>query len=317
VTARRCRGLSAEISHWVASVILGALAVTANAAGSSTGAPLPGLKADEGSNVSAQSCSVTLAGNQVAVELELTSTSEQPALLIDGPLFGSMDAAEAYPDRHFPELEIRIDGMPIQPEGRFDAFIGGHDISSLIRRAGVDPWAISRSPPLVAPNQNSWAIDALQRTGAVQRSGDEYLAHWTARRMVRIPLKSSPQQRLQLSYLARPALTQASPSEWLTSEREAAYCLSPKQMNAKLHAHTTPRPLSIAEYSVATGIDGRPAPVIVLTKSADTGSAAASHAVTFACGPHGAAIAVTGNLTRRRVLADQAGNVRVLEVKEH
>lgn len=308
------------ISHCVASAMLGALAAAANAAGSSTGAPLPGLKADEGSHVSAQSCSVTLAGNKATVELELATASDQPALLIDGPLFGWLGESEAYPDRHFPELEIRIDGASITPEGRFDAFIGARDISSLIRRAGIDPWAITRSPPIVSaasaasPAQKPWAMQALEKTGAVQRSGDDYLARWTARRMVRIPLKNAPQQRLQLSYLARPAFTQASPPELLAGEREAAYCLSPKQMNARLHTGTNPRPFRIVEYSIATGIDGRPAPKVLLTMSEDAGGAPASHVVTFVCGPHGSPIAVSGNLTRRPVLPDQAGNVRLLEV---
>ena len=50
-------------------------------------------------------------GDNVTVELDLVTTSDQPALLIDGPLFGWSGEAEAYPDRHFPELEVRIDGM--------------------------------------------------------------------------------------------------------------------------------------------------------------------------------------------------------------
>jgi hypothetical protein len=310
-------GRSMEMkSRCMTSAILWVLAAAATAAGSSVGVPLPGLKADEGSNVSARSCSVTLVGDKATVELELAATSEQPALLIDGPLFGWLGGSEAYPDRHFPELEVDIDGTKVAPEGRFDAFIGGRDISSWIRRAGIDPWAITHSPPVVSPRQDPWAMQALEKTGAVQRSSDGYLAHWTARRMVRIPLKAAPQQRLQLSYFARPAIMQASPTEVLTDEREAAYCLSPKQMNARLHTRNDLPPVSIAEYSIATGIDGRAAPRILLTKSPNTASVAAARIITFACGPHGSPIAVAGNLTRRPVQADQAGNVRILEVAE-
>ena len=110
-------GRSMEMkSRCMTSAILWVLAAAATAAGSSVGVPLPGLKADEGSNVSARSCSVTLVGDKATVELELAATSEQPALLIDGPLFGWLGGSEAYPDRHFPELEVDIDGTKVAPD---------------------------------------------------------------------------------------------------------------------------------------------------------------------------------------------------------
>jgi hypothetical protein len=292
------------------------LAGSANAQDWSGGAPLPGLKADEGTVVSPQSCSVTLQGAKATVELELAATSDQPALLIDGPTFGWMGETEAYPDRHFPELEVRVDGTLIAPEGYFLASMGKRDISSLIRRAGIDPWAITHSPPIVSSPKDPFWLQALEKTGAIEHSGDDYIAHWSAQRVVRIPLKMAPQVQLQLSYLARPAFRQASPDDLLTGEREAAYCVSPKQVHAKLHAKANSGPMSIKEYSIATGIDGRPAPRILLTKSAQSGLPTASRVTTFACGPHRSPLAVAGNLTRRPVAADQAGNVRILEVTQ-
>ena len=156
-------------------------------------------------------------------------------------------------------------------------------------------------------------MQALEKVGAVKQSGDSYLANWTVRRMVRIPLKAVPHERLQLSYLARPAFTEATPDDLLTPEREAAYCFSPKRMNAKLRIKADHGPMSIKEYAIATGIDGRTAPRILLTKSATTGATPAS-LVTFACGPYGSPIAVAGNISRRPVAADPGGNVRILEV---
>jgi hypothetical protein len=99
----------------------------------------------------------------------------------------------------------------------------------------------------------------------------------------------------------------------LSSEREAAYCISAKQANAMLREGSSPKLVHVAEYSIATGIDGRPAATVMLTKS---NGAAASRTVTFACGPHGKSIAVAGNLTRGPVQVDQSGNLRVLEVTQ-
>ncbi len=132
--------------HWTsrcaAWALLAAIVGTSHAAGSSTGAPLPGLTADEGSQVTAESCRVTLSGENVSVELPVHSVSDQPALLIEGRLFGPQGEPDAYPDRHFPELEVRIDGAPVTPEDRFEAFMGKSDITSAVREARMDPWAI-------------------------------------------------------------------------------------------------------------------------------------------------------------------------------
>ncbi|MGO9513671.1 MAG: DUF4424 family protein [Steroidobacteraceae bacterium] len=308
--------------HWTsrcaAWALLAAIAGTSRAAGSSTGAPLPGLTSDEGSKVAAESCWVTLSGENVSVELSVYSVSNQPALLIEGPLFGPQGESEAYPDRHFPELEVRIDGAPVTPEDRFEAFMGKSDITSAIRDAGMDPWAIARNPPVTPVRPDARALKALERMHAVQHSGEEYLANWTARRVLRIPFKASANQRIELRYRARPAFVELPSHQLLSDGREAAYCVSPTKANAMLHAGSSPRlvHVAVAEYSIATGIDGRPAATVLLTKSANAGSAAASRVFTFACGPHGKPIAVAGNLTRRPVQVDQAGNLRILEVTE-
>jgi hypothetical protein len=296
--------------------LLAAGAGTGHATESSTGAPLPGLQSDEGSNVAAESCWVTLSKENVNVELSIHADSTQAALLIEGPLFGRRSESEAYPDRHFPELEILIDGASVTPEDRFEAFMGKSDISAAIRDAGMDPWSIAHNPPVTPVRPDSRALKALEKMRAVQRSGEEYLARWTARRVLRIPLKPSANQRIELRYLARPASSQLQSDQLLTSERETAYCVLPRQANAMLHIGSSPRLLHVAEYSIATGIDGRPAPTVVLSKSGNAGSAAASRVFTFACGPHGRPIAVAGNLIRRPVLVDQAGNLRILEVTQ-
>jgi hypothetical protein len=100
-----------------------------------------------------------------------------------------------------------------------------------------------------------------------------------------------------------------------TSEREAAYCISPKA-TAILRMGSTPRLAQVVEYSIATGIDGLPAPTVLLTKSSNAGPAAASREFTFVCGPHGKPIAATGHLTHQPVQVDPAGNLRILEVTE-
>jgi len=291
-----------------------ALTATARAAESSDGAPLPGLRSDENSNLVAESSLVTLSGDNTTVELSVSTTDREPALLLEGAPFHWVGETDAYPDRHFPELEIRIDGAKVSPQERFEAFMGKFDITYAIRAAGMDPWAIARSPPITPINPDSRQVNMLEKMHAVERSGDHYVAHWTARRLLRIPLKTGA-QRVALSYLARPAFSQLPPDQLLTDAQVSPYCASRGQVTALLRSGSKSRLLKITEYSIATGIDGHSPPTVWLNKSTG-GGGVPSRVLTFSCGPQGKSIAVAGNLTRRPVQVDQAGNLRILEVTE-
>jgi hypothetical protein len=292
-----------------------ALTATARAAESSAGAPLPGLRSDENRNLVAESCLVTLSGYKTAVELSIRTTDSEPALLLEGAPFHWVGETEAYPDRHFPELEIRIDGAKVAPQERFEAFMGKFDITYAIRAAGMDPWAIARAPPITPINPDSRQVNMLEKMHAVERSGDRYLAHWTARRVLRIPLKTAAHQRVALSYLARPAFSQLQPDQMLTDAQLSPYCASREQVSALLSAGSKSRPVKITEYTIATGIDDHSPPTVRLNKSTG-GGGVPSRVLTFSCGPQGKSIAVAGNLTHRPVQVDQAGNLRILEVTE-
>jgi hypothetical protein len=294
---------------------LAALPCARAAAQSSAGVPLPGLTSDEETAAAVQSCAVTLSGRDVRVEFDLHTTGNPGALLIEGPSFSSLGDSDAYPDRHFPELEIRIDGASVDPEDRYQVFMGKTDITAAIRLDGMDPWAIARNPPVIAakPEARSWK--ALEKMHAVQPSGEDYLANWTARRLLRIPLHTSANQRIELRYRARPAFMHLASDQLLAGGREAAYCLSPKQLNTLLHAAGNPRPLELVEYSFASGIDGHPAATATLAATAQAGPAE-KRVFHFACGPRSKPIAVAGNLKRQPVQTDPSGNVRLLEVME-
>jgi hypothetical protein len=129
---------------------------------------------------------------------------------------------------------------------------------------------------------------------------------------LRIALKPSLHQHLELRYLARPALAQVQVNQLLTGERQPVYCLSADALNKRL-PRSRPAPVHVAEYSIATGIDAHAAETVLLTNSAAEGSLA-RHVLTFACGPHRQPVAVAGNFSRQAVQPDQEGLVRVLEV---
>lgn len=278
--------------------------------------PMPGLESDTAAGtVIPQVCALRVWGDKVAVDLTVKTDTEAPALLINGPLFGWTGPAEPYPDRQFPELAIRIDGNLTTPADNFEAFVGETNISNLLRAAQMDPWAITRSPPVTtALPKNAQVLNALRNVGAIVNAGDAYRAKWTARRRLRIALKAAPTQRVELDYTARPGRAWLTTEQLLTTSREKTYCVSSTQLRHGLPMGSDSTPLRVAEYALPTGIDGRAPASVMFTMLTSTSDAAAPPVTLFMCGPHGRPIVKQGSVTRERAEVDDQGTVHVLSV---
>jgi hypothetical protein len=299
----------------ICALALSAAVCSLRAEESHTGVPLPGLESDPAGTVVPGSCTVSVVGGNVRVELAAGATADSPALLLRGPFFGWSGASEPYPDRHFPELEIRIDGAPTTPQDRFEAFVGKTNVTNLIKWAEMDPWAISRTPPFtLAHPRNIQVVNVLKNVDGIEPSGDGYLAKWTARRLVRIPLKAVPLQRVDLSYTLRPAASVMTLNQLGTTSREKNYCITPDRLKHTTRPGSPAAELAVNEFTIATGIDGRPPTSVILNVSPGAGSEAGAPADLFFCGPHGKPMAKKGSVTRERIEVDDQGMVRLLSV---
>jgi hypothetical protein len=277
--------------------------------------PLPGLESDPPGTVIPQGCALSVAGDQVSMDLTVKTDTDTPALLINGPLFGWTGPAEPYPDRQFPELEIRIDGDLATPADRFEAMVGETNITNLLRAAQMDPWAITRSPPVTSAHpKNAQVLAVLRNVGAIVNAGDDYTAKWTARRVLRIALKAAPIQEVGLRYKVRPGHAWLTSEQLATTSREKTYCVSWKQLRHSLHTSSDSTLLSVEEYSLPTGIDGKAPTSVTFTLTPSSSGSAAPPAALFMCGPHGKPIAKEVAVTRERVEVDDQGMVHVLSV---
>jgi hypothetical protein len=278
-------------------------------------AVIPGLESDPAGTVVPKVCTVSVTGGMVRVDLSVGTVAEAPALLLNGASFGWNGPSDSHSDRHFPELEVRVDGAPITPEDRFEAFVGKTNVTNLIKMAEMDPWAISRTPPVTSARpKNAQVLNALTHVGAVEPSGDQYLAKWTARRLLRIPLKAVPLQRAELDYTARPASSVMTMDQLDTTSREKSYCISPKELRRLTGSGPVPTSVTVNEYSIPAGIDGRSPTSVILNFSKNAGRGANSSAYIFFCGPHGKPMAKKTSVTRERAEVDDQGTLRVLTV---
>ena len=278
--------------------------------------PLPPLQSDPPETVHANSCAIVLTGDHVAMDLAVTPSGETPALLLEGGLFGWTGPNTRYPNRHFPELQIRVDGASGTIEERYEAFIGSRNISTMLRLMGMDPLAVVHTPPLTtAELNNAPQLKALVNVGAVKMSGDGYLAKWQVRRIVRIPLVTAPVHRLTLEYQALPAVSVLNLQELDTASREKSYCLSPAKLRRLPHARSVPAWLA-SEYVLPTGIDQKTADTMSFTMSPGVGADAVAKAYVFFCGAYGKPTATQGAVDHAGVNVDELGNLHVLRLSE-
>ena len=284
---------------------------------SRTAIPLPGLESAPPATVLPVDCAVRLVADHVSVDLSVRTAVDSPALLLEGAFFGWSGSQAAYPDRQFPELNIRVDDAPGAVQDNFEAFMGGRNITQMLKLAGMDPWAITRSPPLTSAQPKApQVLKGLSNIGAIELSGSEYLAKWQARRIMRRPLKAVAQQQVTLDYTVRPAISVATLAELDTSARERRYCLSPESLRRTLRTAGATTLLSVNEYIIPAGIDGKPPRSVTVTVSSGVGAAADPSMVFFLCGPHGKAIAKRNTLNREHADVDDSGNLHLLGVAE-
>lgn len=85
---------------------------------------------------------VRLHGRDVTIRTELLNDSGErqvAAFYASTPLFGQLGIAEEYADKSFRDLRVTIDGARAALQSYPKAYFRGRDITSLVRKAGVDP----------------------------------------------------------------------------------------------------------------------------------------------------------------------------------
>jgi hypothetical protein len=292
----------------------------------SPGVPLPGLESDPPGSVTPRSAAVMLRDGRVTLDLAVNTTADAAGLVLNGPWFGWSGAMERYPDRQFPELKIRLNGADITPQDRFEAMVGRTNITSWLRAADMDPWAITRNPPVTTAHpSNPQILNALRNAGAIAGANPAtdaaataeaaglYTAKWVARRIVVIPLTPGADTTLQLEYTARPGLAMLTADGPALSALERRYCLSGKELQ-RLRSALGNGPVWISEYVVPSGVDGKSSPSVTFSWTAPDTAPKTSPNRAYWCGAGGKSMIKRGMAVRERASTDESGVLHVLMI---
>jgi hypothetical protein len=289
------------------------LACLACASGDDTsaGVMLPALHSASAGSINAFRASLQFEARQVSITFDMSVPAGPGAsLTIRMPRFGWLGEAEPYPARHFPELQILINGSPAKMESTFGAFMGTVDITAAIRRAEVDPFAISDTPPFVtAPEGRAADFQSLMRLGAVEKSDDYYLAKWTAQRVVKVALASGPTS-LTLMYEPRPSYALISRQRVTSRAYLARYCLSTRDVMNTLGPAARAPMFAVSEASIPVSIDGKPPAEVTVDVRTDPKQAGSLIAF---CGAAGKA--VVGQVANATARVDRNGVVRIVSLR--
>jgi hypothetical protein len=226
------------------------------------------------------------------------------------PRFGWLGESEPYPDRQFPELQILDGGAPARTESNFAAFVGSADVTEAIHAAGVEPFAIADTPPFVTPGVGGApALETLERLGAVENSGGDYIAKWTAQRKVKVALNPGS-DTLTLTYKARPGYALLRFDQISRPAYLAKYCLSTHDLVSVFGHAVATRMFVVSDYAIPLSIDDRPPPSLSVTVDAPGKEGVQRSLIAF-CGADGKA--VIGRATSIRALArtDAKGIIRI------
>jgi len=181
------------------------LAWPAAADDSSAGAAPGALAAEPAGAVTLSAATLSLDGDEVRLALTVAVRGSGATMRLDLPAFGWLGEADAYPDRSFPDLRLELDGRAAAVRSGFTATANGRDVTEAVRAAGVDPFAIAATPPVIAaPPGREDAVARLVAAGAAQRAPEGLLATWTAARWLSLPVPAGT-HRLTLRYTALPA----------------------------------------------------------------------------------------------------------------
>lgn len=289
-------------------------ALSAYADDSSPGVMLPGLRSEPPGSVTATSGALLLREGRVEVTLIVTAPhAGGSSLTIQMPRFGWLGESETYPDRQFPELQILNDGSPAKVESTFAAFVGQTNVTEEIRKAGMDPFAIADTPPFVtAKTGGPQALEALEKLGAVEKSGTDYIAKWTAYRKVKIALTPGS-NTLKLSYKARAGFGLRRFEQIGRPANLAPFCLTAQELTAALgHAPAT-RAFDVSDYSVPVSIDGKPPASFSVALGAPAKAGSAALMVAY-CDADGKAVIGKGGTTKTPARADAKGIAHILSI---
>ena len=203
------------------------------------------------------------------------------------PPFAWQGVAADYPDLHFPELKVKLNGRMVPHRDRATALFEGDDVTAELQKAKLDPLQVALTEEAV--------IDATALKGkSVRRlfSTDMNAAHplWQVMysQSWRPILLANGPFSIQVTYNLRPAKSEVNTNSPMFTSAVMAHCGNVDQVKALLKDENGHTPDAVAIESMVVPLqlaNMAPASTFIATSVSDGYQSGLRLAVTLACGP--------------------------------
>lgn len=163
----------------------------------------------------------------------------------------------AYPDKHFPEFQILMNGKNLKRFTNASAYLNGKDVTAILKKHHVDPLMVGDDAALIpAKSAQGRVLSPLVKMGLFEPFDENFAPTWQAQAMYSwkqtFPPKSTA--TMQMKYHARPAFETLETKSLELQGLIALHCAKPEHILQMLQEEqgALPEYLVVERYIVAT-----------------------------------------------------------------
>jgi len=261
-----------------------------------------------------------LQGQHVTITYEISNTTNHPiktTLSTYSEPYSWQGYAADYPDLHFPELRIRVNGVASNKNTVTYAWLNGQDITQKLRMTGIDPYIVS-SPEAAQPTANLRYSHAKAEplSSAFQIRENIAIPNWLIQQNAfwKVTLAGRAVSTLVVDYDARPATREVAVNSPSFASTIYQHCGDPEKIKQLLSSDSlrNQESVRIAEYVLPLQFGNTPLPAAQFSINSMPSHPGLETLATLSCGPEDASI--TGAPSIQLSNAGYKSSLRILSI---
>lgn len=284
------------------------------------GAAAPTLNGHLPSHTSIYRIDLALRGHDVTLTYHGQQAGRYPqSLVLSGysPPFGWQGIAADYPDLHFPELSVKVNGQRISSKPHATALFGGNDVTDELLKAGISPLRVTLAEEALVDPLSIRTKGARKLFSTESSNADLAYPLWQLlySQAWKLPGLVAGSFSIQVNYIARPAKREINTDSKAFSAAVLAHCGNLDQVKGMLKDKNGDVPDAVVIETITVPLQlANMAPVntFLATSPSDKTRPGLRLASTLACGPEEASLLGSPSITSSKSVTNSV--LSVLEI---
>lgn len=257
------------------------------------GAPAPTLNGRLPSHTGIDRIDLTLRGRNVTLVYhghQVDKRSQPLVLSSYSPAFGWQGVAADYPDLHFPELSIKVNGRSISSTPHAKALFEGEDVTGELHKAGISPLRVALAEEALIDPLSIRTKETRRLFSTATFNADRAYPLWQLlySQAWKLPGLVTGPFSIQVNYRARPAKSEINTDSKAFSAAILAHCGAPDQVKEVLKDKNGNLPAAVVIESFKVPLqlaNMAPVETFLATSPSEKPRPGLQLAATLACGP--------------------------------